>query len=81
MKDLRDLNDLTIHDVQASAQFKNIFFTEMCSGSETGSYLRLTDSITSPLQTPLYLHAVLEAVQRRGEVGLAGGGVETLFRV
>jgi len=26
-----------------SSQFKNNYFTEMCSGSEAGSYLRLID--------------------------------------
>ena len=26
-----------------SSQFKNNYFTEICSGSETGSYLRLID--------------------------------------
>jgi len=26
-----------------SSQFENIYFTEMCSGSESGSYLRLID--------------------------------------
>ena len=28
-----------------SSQFKNNYFTEMCSGSETGSYLRLIDFV------------------------------------
>jgi len=29
--------------VCGSSQFKNNYFTEMCSGSEEGSYLRLID--------------------------------------
>ena len=29
----------------ASSQFENNYFTEMCSGSETGSYLRLIDFV------------------------------------
>jgi len=28
-----------------SSQFENIYFTEMCSGSEAGSYLRLVDFV------------------------------------
>ena len=28
-----------------SSQFENNYFTEMCSGSEAGSYLRLIDSV------------------------------------
>ena len=32
------------------AQFKNNHFTEMCSGSEAGSYLRLMDSCTTQLK-------------------------------
>ena len=28
-----------------SSQFKNNFFTEMCSGSEAGSYIRLIDFV------------------------------------
>jgi len=28
-----------------ASQFKNNYFTEMCSGSEAGSYLRLIDFV------------------------------------
>ena len=31
--------------VEGSSQFKNNFFTEMCSGSEAGSYLRRIDFV------------------------------------
>ena len=30
---------------QPTSQFKNNYFTEMCSGSEAGSYLRLVDFV------------------------------------
>jgi len=33
-----------------SSQFKNNHFTEMCNGSEVGSYLRLIDSCTTQLK-------------------------------
>ena len=32
-------------EYQFSYQFKNNYFTEMCSGSEAGSYLRLIDFV------------------------------------
>ena len=31
-----------------SSQFENDYFTEVCSGSEAGSYLRLIDSVYHP---------------------------------
>jgi len=36
--------------VRHSSQFKNHHSTEMCSGSEAGSYLRLTDSCITQLK-------------------------------
>ena len=33
-----------------SAQFKNNHFTEMCCGTEAGSYLRLIDSFITKLK-------------------------------
>jgi len=33
----------------APVAFKNKYFTEMCSGSEAGSYLRLIDLCITPL--------------------------------
>ena len=41
MKEVRDLKDLTIHDVHNNP---DTYVTEMCSGSELGSCLRLIDS-------------------------------------
>ena len=41
----------TVEDLLTdSSQFKNNYFTEMCSGSEAGSYLRLIDVCITQLQ-------------------------------
>ena len=35
--------------LKVCSQFKNIYFAEMCSGSEAGSYLRLMDCCITQL--------------------------------
>ena len=57
---LEHVHPLHVHRHQAppaaySSQFKNNYFTEMCSGSEAGSYLikahRLCESLNSRLES------------------------------
>jgi len=36
---------MTYQEWRADSQFKNNYFTELCSGSEAGSYLRLIDGV------------------------------------
>ena len=38
-----DIYDKTATPTLYLSQFKNYYFTEMCSGSEAGSFLRLID--------------------------------------
>ena len=60
MKDLRDLKDLTIHDVQTykrritysteeGVELFNNYLTEICSGSKAGTYFRLIEVGTTQL--------------------------------
>ena len=35
--------EISIFDLASQVQFKTNYFTEICSGSEAGSYLRLID--------------------------------------
>ena len=36
---------MALTDVEQISQFENNYFTQMCSGSEAGSYLRLIDFV------------------------------------
>ena len=43
---MKELRDLALHcENFVAAQFENNYFTEMCSGSEAGSYLRLINFV------------------------------------
>jgi len=59
-----------------SSQFENNYFTQMCSGSEAGSYLRLTDSAS--LNSRLGSNKEEEEVQRAGiGLGISVEGLQT----
>jgi len=49
------------------SQFENNYFTEMCSGSEAGSYLRLIDFV---------YHSTLDlrVIKKKKKTGLMGAG-------
>ena len=55
-----------------SSQFENNYFTEMCSGSEAGSYLRLIDFVCHPTRG-------LRVIKKK--IAPVGFGVEGLVGV
>ena len=78
MKELRDLKDLTIHDVKpisdrrdSTSQSENNYFTEMRSGSEAGSYLRL---IYFVYHSTLGLRVIKKRRRGSNEAMCAGNG-------
>ena len=57
---------------RCSSQFENNYFTEMCSGSEAGSYLRLIDFV---YHSTLGLRVIQKKRRRRRLPGSAARGL------
>ena len=60
----------------SSSQFKNNLFTEMCCGTEAGSYLRLTDSCITQLKALGPARTCNESKEEEEKVQGSGFGVE-----
>ena len=65
--------------VPCIAQFKNNHFTEMCCGTEAGSYLRLIDSCITQLR-PKDLLGPVKKVEKKKKTCIARNGAPQLAR-
>ena len=67
---LRQLGVYQIGTAWHSSRFKNNHFTEMCSGSETGSYLRLRDPCLNRLKAQGTSRTCNESQEEKEEEGV-----------